>query len=150
MIIKTKRQGVTSRIKVTSGNGYGSTNTRIRRYTTTEVSTGADVTYADSATLGATFTIVRGGTYSITTVDMNSAANSFLGVSLNSSELTTGINTIAAAARLTITSASANIQMACGWDGRLYAGDIVRAHSDGTCNSTVSASSVFEITRTGD
>jgi hypothetical protein len=39
-------------------NGYGSTNTCIRRFTNLTNSIGSDVLYQDSASLGASFTIL--------------------------------------------------------------------------------------------
>jgi hypothetical protein len=55
-----------SMVRVNTANGYGSTNTKVRRFNTVLTSQGSDITYADSATLGASFTINTNGVYSIT------------------------------------------------------------------------------------
>jgi hypothetical protein len=46
-----------SMVRLNTANGYGSTNTAIRRFTNVVTNQGTDITYADSATLGTTFTI---------------------------------------------------------------------------------------------
>jgi len=46
-----------SQIRLNTPNGYGSTNTKIRRFLNVVENQCPDVTYADSATLGASFTV---------------------------------------------------------------------------------------------
>jgi hypothetical protein len=60
-------------IRLNTANGYGSTNTVVRRFTNVVLNQGTDITYADSATLGASFTINTSGVYSITWGDVFSA-----------------------------------------------------------------------------
>ena len=50
-----------SYVRLNTANGYGSTNTKIRRFTNIVNNVGTDITYADSATLGNTFTINANG-----------------------------------------------------------------------------------------
>lgn len=54
-----------SSVIVHSGNGYGSTNTKFRRFTTILENVGPSITYADSAANGASFTINSAGIYAI-------------------------------------------------------------------------------------
>ena len=54
-----------SMVRLNTSNGYGSTNTVIKRYTNVVTNQGVDITYADSATLGASFTINTAGVYAI-------------------------------------------------------------------------------------
>lgn len=76
-------------IVVHTGNGYGSTNTKRRRFSTLFRDTlNGLVTYADSATLGASFTINNGGIYSIERKDTSGGTGSG-GIALNSSSGTT-------------------------------------------------------------
>lgn len=63
-------------------NGYGSTNTTIRRYTTVVKQLGASITYKDDAILGGSFTINDDGLYAITMMD-DTTVNKGFGVSLN-------------------------------------------------------------------
>jgi hypothetical protein len=72
-----------SEVRLNTVNGFGSTNTMIRRFTNTTINTGTDITYADSATLGATFTINTAGVYAISYSD-SFAASADMGLSLNS------------------------------------------------------------------
>lgn len=78
-----------SEIAVTTGNGTGSTNTAVRRFTTISKQIGADITYTDSSTLGAQFTINSDGVYSISYTDSNTT-DSITGVMVNSTTGTGG------------------------------------------------------------
>ena len=128
-------------VRVQSGNGYGSTNTKIRRFTNTLTSTGSDITYADSAANGASFTINATGIYAISYTDMFSAASN-MGVSLNSAELTTGVHTITASARIAFaTTSAADRASAVAVTLKLTAGDVVRAHTQGDTETPTSGRS---------
>lgn len=125
----TSQESNTSYVKVSADNGNGSTNTAIRRFSTTEVNTGTAITYADSATDGATFTINETGVYHIAyTADWN-AANQTTGISVNSNQLTTDITGITNTHRLAWESSpSVNGGASATWIGPLVKDDIVRAH----------------------
>jgi len=136
-----------SMVRLNTANGYGSTNTVIRRFTNVVTNQGTDITYADSATLGASFTINTHGVYSISYSDQYAAAD-WVGVSLNSTQLTTNIalSTQSAILLLTITSVanySANVS------GTFYlpAGSVVRAHDGGSASGTSPFGCIFTITR---
>lgn len=135
-------------VVVTNGNGHGSTNNKVRRYTTTQSSVGTSITYADSAANGASFTINDTGIYAIYSVDVLSASNTVHGASVNSSELTTGINGITAADRiLTVQTPAAGFSATGSCVVRLTATDVVRPHGDGTADGTLALNSVFAIRR---
>lgn len=134
-----------SMVRLNTANGYGSTNTRIRRFTNVVTNTGSDITYADSATLGATFTINTPGVYSVSYSDSFTAASEF-GLSLNSSQLTTSINSITVSDVLSMANSMlANTAGFCGWTGYLPSGSVVRAHANGTAAG--SNYQTFTITR---
>jgi len=120
---------------VTAGNGYGSTNNKIRRFTTTQKDVGGAITYADSSTLGGTFTAAKSGLYAITFVDgRTDGASTGTGISLNSNQLTTNVNSITAANRLAYATNYADgvSTAACvSALARLAVGDVVRAHNGG-------------------
>lgn len=88
---KTQAGALPSMVRVNTANGYGSTNTRIRRFTNTVLLQGADITYVDSATLGASFTVNASGVYSVSYSECFSASNDF-GVTLNTTQPTTSIS----------------------------------------------------------
>lgn len=136
-----------SEVWLETGNGFGSTNTRIRRFTNSVVNTGSDITYADSATLGATFTINQDGIYAIDAVDSNTAAAFKHGISVNSNQLTTDIGIITASHRLGFAHTSAaNFFTQVSAVARLSSGDVVRAHSQTGTNGATSGV-MFRITQ---
>lgn len=122
-----------SELRLDLANGYGSTNTMFRRFTTISINTGGAFTYADSATLGMSVTINEEGLYGITYSDsFSSAAN--MGLSLNSSQGTVSISSgsLTASTRLaaaTTTSAGASNTVTAM--RRFVAGDVIRAHTQG-------------------
>ncbi len=136
----------TSEVRLHSGNGHGSTNTKIRRYTTTQTNVGTAITYADSATNGASFTINEPGLYSIHMADTNGTATTEFGVSVNSSELTTNIGTINSANRLMFQNmAVVGFTFSTSIIVKLSSGDVVRAHTAGTVDGTSAFNSLFAI-----
>lgn len=136
-----------STIKVHTANGYGSTNTKIRRFTTVQINNGLpSITYADSAALGGSFTINESGTYAIAYCDLFSVISSN-GISLNSSQLTTNIGSISATDRLAVNSSGGvDFATCCAATVVLVAGDIIRAHCNGTTVGTPNATT-FIITK---
>lgn len=134
-----------SRVYVNTGNGYGSTNTKIRRFTTTVTNTGTGITYADSAANGGTFTINEAGYYACKHEDALSTGAAPIGISQNSNQLTTSLTVITAAHRVACSST-----MVAGLIGesscviRCAVGDVIRAHDNGTCDG-VAATTTFSI-----
>jgi hypothetical protein len=135
-----------SMVRVNTANGYGSTNTMIRRFTTVVTNQGSDITYADSATLGATFTINTNGVYAVSFNDSYGSAE-HVGISKNSTQLTTQFFSITLADKVAaMTTAGTNLASNCGVTLYLVAGDVIRAHTTGSAFAGVSAS-MFTITR---
>lgn len=110
-------------------NGYGSSGTRIRRFLTVVENYGDDFTYTDDATDGHYITINRDGVYSFTYSD---GVNINVGFSLNSTQLSTNIDTITAADRLCNELASNSNYGTVSVTLPLKRGDVIRAHSGGT------------------
>lgn len=137
-----------SMVRLNTANGYGSTNTTIRRFTNVVTNQGTDITYADSATLGGSFTINTAGVYAINYTSCTSAASD-IGVSLNSSQLSTTVNGITTSAILTQTTIpTANFDGAVSTTVYLPAGSVIRAHTDGVSSGT-GRLDLFTITRIG-
>lgn len=116
-----------------SGNGHGSTNTKIRRFTTTLVSVGTAISYSDSATNGASFTINETGLYEIYYTEITQG--SLFGLSVNSTQLTTNIDSVNIANRVALAKSIDTINYPTATLTRvlrLVAGDVVRPHTDGT------------------
>jgi len=137
-----------SMVRLNTANGYGSTNTVIRRFTNVVVNQGTDITYTDSATLGASFTTNVSGVYSISYNDQFNAAE-FMGISLNSSQLTTGIIAINIGDILAVTqNVSANNPSALSWTGYLASGSVIRAHNrTSSVTGSTTAACQFTIVR---
>jgi hypothetical protein len=138
-----------SMVRLNTSNGFGSTNTVIRRFTTTVTNQGSDITYADSATLGNTFTINTTGVYAISYTDASASAGSTpFGISLNSTQLTTTISDITAADRLAyVDTVSANGSATISWTGYLTSGSVIRAHGTVSTAPSVPARVQFTIVR---
>jgi hypothetical protein len=124
-------------------NGYGSTNTVIRKFTTVPAATGSNITPLNDATNGASFTVNKTGMYSITYCDALTVGGN-IGLSKNSAQLTTNIASITAANRIALASPTANDVFACV-SGVFYltAGDVIRPHTDGGGATTSVARTSF-------
>lgn len=140
-----------------TGNGAGSTNTYARRFSNIRVQSGNGTayTYTDSATLGASWTILKQGTWCAKWADRRSAGIMTLGISVNA-DTTQGLTTIAAAANAYangyrgMTGASAANQTTDSWCLFLTAGTILRAHLSDTTNLTTEEATQFSLTRITD
>ena len=136
-----------SYVRVNTANGYGSTNTKIRRFTNIVNNVGTDITYADSATLGGTFTINTNGVYSVSYSDeFNAAAN--VGISINSTQLSTSITSVNVVNVLSMSTPGA-----ANWSGTNSAtfygavSDVVRAHTDSQPTGAQTNACQFTIAR---
>lgn len=127
-----------SEIFVDTGNGRGSTNTAIRRFSNIRSQIGSSITYADSSTSGATFTINESGIYAIHYRDCLTDSSAALAISLNSIALTTGALslTYAQGRRAVTDTAAANSYDSTHTTLKLQRGDIIRAVIAGGTPST--------------
>lgn len=113
-----------SRVVVKTLNGRGSTNTSTIRFATTVVNTGDDITYADSATLGGSFTINTTGLYFVNLV-ANSASAIDLGVTVDSTASPGSLDY--GSTLISFTNGSAGTPSTCSGMSYLTAGAVVRA-----------------------
>ena len=138
-----------SRIYVDGAATTATTNTRIVRFTNTVESTGSDITYTDSASLGNKFVINTAGVYNVGYTAVFAAA-AWYGISLNSTQLSTYINSITPADRIAVSFTSAlNVLNQVSVSYRFAAGDVVRAHIGGGTVTTATgrAGTAFTIER---
>jgi hypothetical protein len=148
----TAGSGFDSNVYVHTGNGHGSVNTKIRRYATVKTNTGTDITYADSSTLGASFTINTTGKYLCVMQETVGASPYQSGISKNSNQLTTAITSITGESivsyRLFLGTGDNPSSIVLSLD--LTAGDVIRPHSGTSLssNTTVYLSS-FHMARIG-
>lgn len=139
-----------SEVWLTNATGYGSTNTRIRYFATTVINTGSDITYTASSINGDSFTINTDGIYSVYYGEYNSDAR--CGLSVNSNQLTTNIQSITNAHRLGFILGATNGQTPLCVVRPFQAGDVVRVHN-GTTLPTATGSdvdSMFRISKVGN
>ena len=136
-----------SYVRLNTANGYGSTNTVIRRFTNIVNNVGTDITYADSATLGGTFTINTAGVYSVSFSDQFNSVN-WVGLSINSTQLTTSIISINVADALSIGITPLIGGSACA-SATFYATatSVIRAHTAGAASGGNPTSCHFTIAR---
>jgi hypothetical protein len=133
---------------VDTGNGHGSTNTKIRRFTNTRKNIGTAITYADSAANGGSFTINDTGVYTITYMDKHTSSDEFFAITVNDSAMTTNAGTpLTYAQGMRAMTFNVSTRVVCvSWTGNLTAGDVVRAHTNGSANAT-DGSTMFTIAK---
>lgn len=126
--------GIKSMVRVNGPNGFGSTNTGVRRFSTVVVNQGNDITYADSAANGASFTINTPGTYSISYSDAFSAAADFV-ISLNATTPVTSIPGTLSQILAESTTANVAQRSTASVSVYLQAGDVIRPATGGSGSS---------------
>lgn len=117
-----------SEVWVEAGNGQGSTNTRIRRYSTIKTNVGTSITYADSATLGASFTINDTGLYAVSRFESGCGNNCAYGLSLNTSQPTTNIFAPANGYLQFLNNVQNGFSNSVSITLNLTSGDVIRPH----------------------
>ncbi len=123
------------RTRFSGGNGYGSTNTKIRRFTTIIEDTFATdwYTVTNSATEGCYITITREGNFAAGYKDRGTA---YTGLSLNSTQLTTNIQSITDADILDVFEHTGGGDGKAVWSGHLKVGDKVYYHTNAGSSAT--------------
>lgn len=135
-------------ILIFTGNGHGSTATKIRRFTSVEINTGTALTLTQSAANGDSVIVNRDGWYSIGYSDGSSGAEG-QGISVNAASLTTNINaTTYTAGKRAYSESSAGLQTYCGFTGFFKVGDVIRPHTNGGQNLT-STNVNFHVVKVG-
>ena len=124
-------------------NGLGSTNTKIVRFDSEDAGTGADFTVAQSVANGDSITIGTTGFYCVAFTGTTSGANAY-GVSVNSSELTTNIQSITSTDIFVYASSNGGGVSATRC-AQLSASDVLRAHTAGT--AMTDAGTTFTVVR---
>lgn len=139
-----------------TGNGFGATNTLIRRFSN-QTTTGntSNIVYADSSTLGATWTIGQNGIYMITYTDgtTTTANQTGWGISRNGTVGTSVLSLNDYDPATTTSQRLAGGQPpgtgTMSWMGTLLKNDVIRAHSTGGGMDTSFAAAQFTIVQIG-
>jgi hypothetical protein len=136
-----------SSVRVDTANGYGSSGTRIRRFSNIRENIGTDIEYIDSATDGARFVVKSDGIYNISYSESCTAAF-YAGITKNSSSLTTNVSDLPDSEVLAIGyTPTATSSATASWQGYLTVGDIIRPQSNGIAASVNPV--VFTISKVG-
>lgn len=143
----------TQTLSYNTGNQHGSTNTKVRRFLNNPTNSGASIlTPTDSATDGLYFTATKKCRVFVAYSDTFQAASA-MGITLNSSELTTNIDELTnegdrkAVAALTV----ADFIQQVFWAGELNTNDVIRCHTKGDNDSQVNDdNAVLEILAIAD
>lgn len=106
-----------------TGNGHGLVNTNVRRFTNSEGLTG-EITYADNANDGGSFTINTSGFYIIECSDRNSGATADVAITKNSTSPNSSTSILAKA------TGSATFWASCSAAVYLTSGDVIRMCTD--------------------
>ncbi len=140
-------------IHLSGGSGRGSTNTTVRRFTTSLVSSGGSaITYAPSSTNGDTFTIAQAGVYSITYQDSSDTDSGMVfGITKNSSQLSTAPTAITNANVLSLGIIPGTTKWGlAATTVYLAVGDVIRAQAETTADSTHDYKVRFHIVKVTD
>lgn len=135
-----------ARVTLSSGSGPGSTNTAIATFTTVSENVGTDLTISQSGTAGDSVTINQDGLYEISHTNTYTT-DRWVGISLNSSQLSTSISGITPADILAITTIPANTIGTVTITAFLQVNDVVRPHSENAVNSGAADKSKFSVRR---
>lgn len=139
---------ITSELFLDTYAGYGSTDTRIMRFTNSNVNVGNMFSenhasgYSANAK-GLEITINRSGVYSIS-FHTNGAGATGMGLSLNSAQLTTNIDSITVGDRLTHAYVPGVGQdAACSVTKRFAKNDVIRTHTNGSIPSSAATTGII-------
>lgn len=127
-----------SEVFVMYGNGNGSTDTGVRRWTTTVRNVGSAITYTDSATLGATFTINEDGLYYMS-FSFRGPGGSDIAITKNSTQNATAVNGFTTPENFVLKTTSQGTGGATdnlSTMSRLQIGDVIRGHAFGADDVT--------------
>jgi hypothetical protein len=132
-----------SMVRLSGANGYGSTATTVRRFSTITQNVGSDILYVDSATLGGQFTAQVAGIYNVSYTEESNAntAVMYAQIVLNGARVAFDqqqYNTASAAFK------SAN----SAWSGYLNVGDVITA-TVSTASDNNGANAYFTMSRAG-
>jgi hypothetical protein len=149
--VQLKKTASQSMVRVDTANGFGSVNTAIRRYLNTRTNQGSDIIYADSASLGSSFTINTDGVYAISVSEQSNSTSTWIGITLNGTQNTLSVFSINPADVLSIaTNQAGNGYPAfCSWTGYLPAGSVIRPHTYGSPVGNILSGNTFTIARVG-
>lgn len=127
-------------VYLTGGNGYGSGNTVVQRFTNVRKNVGTAISVTQSSTDGDSFTINEDGLYHLMYQQGSSTYHQH-GITVNSNQLTTNPESITEAHLVAFSETTINTNTPIYFLGKLLKGDVVRftGESDRTDTARVKA-----------
>jgi hypothetical protein len=140
---------VVHEIALSGGSGFGSDGSNYRVFTAIRRQSGTAITLNKDAVKGDSFTINEDGVYAIVYQDGQSGATGNFGASVNSTQGTTTVDSIAIGNFLVRQVSVSGQTGAVAWTGNFKVGDIIRAHGSGTLDKTADTEVNFRIVKVG-
>lgn len=137
-----------SAVEVTTGNGSGSANTKVRRFSTVVLNAGTAITYSDSSTLGSKFAINEDGLYYMEWSDVYASAG-FMGISLDASSGSTAVQSLAYAERIAMNAHASAVISRVTYIAYLVQSNAIRPHAGTTVPTGTSDLTRFVIRKIG-
>lgn len=130
-------------------NGQGSTNTAVLRFTNVLESTGTEFTYADSSTLGGSWTINTAGFWDLT-CSLSINGSTTVAITLNASQLTTDPPSMTIGQIIGTAQAAADTLRTVSAKRYFPAGSILRVHANtGIGSGSSNGLSMCTLVKTG-
>jgi hypothetical protein len=130
-------------VRLSGGNGYGSTNLTTRRFASTIQNIGSDIQYIDSPTLGGQFIAQSSGLYNVSYSEESTTAGAESSVQLKVNGVLVAFDN-----QVYNTSAGISRHASLSWQGYLTIGDIVAGNVSAAANSNGSTV-LFTISKVG-
>jgi len=138
-------------VRVIGANGFGSTNTSSRRFSSVDLNIGSDIEYLDSATLGSSFTIKSAGIYTMSYSETTSVNGTQSTIAIAKNTTTIGAlssNILALGNDRFNTNSAIERYPTASCSVFLNVGDVIRPLADSATVNGSSGSS-FSITKVG-
>lgn len=138
-----------SSVRVDTANGYGSTNTTVRRFSSVLDNIGSDIQYTDDAANGASFTARTSGIYHVTYLDSTTASTDSAVINITKNSTSNNAGVVAQSDDRINTASGLTRRLTASWSGYLVAGDIIRAVVGSAAAVTSGAGTQLTISKVG-
>lgn len=138
-----------SSVRVDTANGYGSTNTTVRRFSSVLDNIGSDIQYTDDVANGASFTARTAGIYHVTYLDSTTASTDSAVINITKNSTSNNAGVVAQSDDRINTASGLTRRLTASWSGYLVAGDIIRAVVGSAAAVTSGAGTQLTISKVG-
>lgn len=141
-----------SSVRLESANGYGSSNTLVRRFSNLSDNLGSDIAYNilnDEAINGASFTVRTSGIYHIAYSDSTTVSTDAARIHITKNSITGSSGVLAFSDDRLNTASNQQRVLSIAWSGYLSAGDVIRPVVAVAANVNGGAGASFTISKVG-